>query len=139
MEHLKQSKIGIIDQLLLQGATQVHYINSKSSKEKPVQQQFYIQGLHMKNKQFITAVNELENKSWFCYSEKLFNKYIEKKIEDERKIEVAKLSNDDNRTIDFLRLDFGQLTAVPGKVNSLKPQSTINNMTTSSIISNLIP
>ena len=45
--------------------------------------------------------------------------YIDKKIKDERKDDAAKLTNDVNCTIDFLKLDFCQLTAVPGKVNSL--------------------
>ena len=47
------------------------------------------------------------------------NILTKKKNENKRKAEVSKVTNDDNHTIDFSGLDFGQLTAVPGKVKSL--------------------
>ena len=120
MDYLKQITIGMVN-LTLQGTPQIDGKASKdgeSSKdnEQVVQQQFYIQSLYRKNRHFIN-----------------------KKIEDERKAEIAASRKDDTRTIDFSRVDFGHSYNVLRRVKAVNHNSTIYNhqytikdMTTSS-------
>lgn len=111
MDFLKQSTIGLVN-LTLQGTPQVDYIDAKASKdgkyskdkEQLVQQQFFIQGLHRKNKYF-----------------------IDKKIEYERKAEIAASTKDDTRTIDILRVDFGHSHNVLRILKAVNQKSTIYN------------
>ena len=112
---------------------------SSKKKEQYMQQQFYIQGLHRKNKQVDRTVDEIEHRSWFCYNEKLFTKYIDKKIEDERKAEVSALKKDYNRDIDFSRVAFAHLPTETRKLTSVNHQFTIKDITTLYINGHLIP
>ena len=68
--------------------------------------------------------SQVECNSWFHYNERIFNTFIDAKIGNERKAIVATSTNDNHGPINFLGLYFGQLTAVPGKVNSLLHIST---------------